>query len=311
MTIFECTQLIKAYDNILILTHMRPDGDTLGSAAALCSALGRSGNTAYLFPNSEVTENYIEYIRPYFAPDGFIPGFVISADVADKELFPLGFNGEADLCIDHHPSNSGFARKSLVMPDKSSCGEIVFELILKMCGSVSVNEANLLYTALSTDTGCFRYANTNAASLRAAAALLEAGADNKRINKDLFRTKTFERIKLEGLIYTGLRRHAGGIVTVALITPEMMAESGATENDCEDLAGIPGSIKGTKIGITIRETEPGISKVSVRTGEEYDASEICAIFAGGGHAMAAGCNIRGNCEDAEKRIVGAINGLLK
>lgn len=311
MTMLECAEFLKTRDRFLILTHLRPDGDTLGSASALCSALRRAGKTAYLFPNEEVTDNYAEYVKPFFAPSGFEPEFVLSADVADEELFPHGFMSKVDLCIDHHPSNTGFAPRTLLMPDKASCGEIVLELIRLLCGDVKKNEADLLYIALSTDTGCFCYANTNADTLRAAAELLELGADNKKINKEIFRTHSYERIKLEGLIYSGLHRYEDGTITIAAVTPEILADSKVTENDCEDLAGLPGRVKGTKIGITIRETKPGSCKVSVRTGKEYDASEICAEFAGGGHAMAAGCMIDGNCAEAERLIVEAISKLKK
>ena len=155
-------------DAILILSHLRPDGDTLGSGAALCSALRRMGKTAYMFPNPETTARYLPYVAQFFAPADFVPACVVAVDIATPDLFPQGFSGAVDLCVDHHPSNLHYAGDTLLHAEKSACGEAVLELIELLTGSVTEQEANLLYIAVTTDTGCFQYANTNAATLRAA-----------------------------------------------------------------------------------------------------------------------------------------------
>jgi phosphoesterase RecJ-like protein len=311
MEITECAEILKSQNDILLITHVRPDGDTLGSASALCHALRRMGKRAYLFPNRGVTENYMDYTAPYVAPVDFRAKFTVSVDVADIGLFPDGFNGPVDLCIDHHPSNSGYAAQTLLREKRAACGEIVLELLRAMCGDVDREEADLLYIAVSTDTGCFCYANTTAETLYAAAYLVEAGADNKGINKKIFRTATKERLALEGMVYTGMHQYRGGAVTIASVTLDMMERAGATESDCEDLSALAGKVKGTKVGVTIREMEPGSCKVSVRTGTEVNASAICAKFGGGGHAMAAGCSIEAGCTEAERLLVAAIDEVWK
>lgn len=174
-------------DAILILSHLRPDGDTLGSGAALCSALRRMGKTAYMFPNPETTARYLPYVAQFFAPADFVPACVVAVDIATPDLFPQGFSGAVDLCVDHHPSNLHYAGDTLLHAEKSACGEAVLELIELLTGSVTEQEANLLYIAVTTDTGCFQYANTNAATLRAAARLLELGADNRKVSMEFFR----------------------------------------------------------------------------------------------------------------------------
>jgi phosphoesterase RecJ-like protein len=244
MTINECANWLKERDVFLIISHQRPDGDTLCSGAALCSALRRLGKTADCFDNPETTSTYTEFISGFTARAVDKPACVVAVDIADTILVPENADFPVDLAIDHHPSNSNFAANLCLDASKSSCGELVLEIIKCLCGGITAEEANLLYVAVSTDTGCFCYLNTNAATLRAAAELLEMGADNKKLNTLLFRRMTRARMTLEGMIYSGLRYYMGGKVVASMITLEMINDSGATESDCEDLAGIAGKAEG-------------------------------------------------------------------
>lgn len=291
MKISDCAALLREKDDFLILTHTRPDGDTLCSAAALCSALRRMGKTAVLYPNPGLTENFEDFVKDYLAAELPENPWVVSVDTADVTMFPQGFSGEVELAIDHHGSNPGYAKNSLVFPDKASCGEIIMEVIEALHGCLTKTEADLIYAAISTDTGCFCYGNTNAETLRAAAKTVDYGAENAALNKLLFRSLSYSRLKLEGLIYAGMRSYRNNSVNLAVVTLDMMRESGATENDCDDLASLAGKVKGSVVAITIRELAPGKSKASVRTNELVNASDICARFGGGGHSMAAGCNV--------------------
>ena len=143
MTAQECSQLLLSKNNILIITHTNPDGDTLCSAAALCSALRRAGKRANLFRNPAVTAKYMPHVEKYFAPKSFKPKYIVSVDVATEKMFADGFDGAIDLCIDHHPTNSHYAKKELVCPDKAACGEIVLAVIKEMCGGITQEEADL------------------------------------------------------------------------------------------------------------------------------------------------------------------------
>lgn len=302
----EFAQLLLRRNDFLILSHVRPDGDTLGSGTALCSALRRMGKTAYVIRNPEVTERYEPYVAPFFAPDGFAPSCVVAVDIAAPGLFPKRFSGTVDFCIDHHPSNTGYAGETLLRAEKSACGEAVLELIEEMTGSVTQAEANLLYIAVTTDTGCFQYANTNAATLRAAARLLELGADNRKISLEFFRKISRARMALEGMIYSGMRFFRNGKISVAVITRAMLEQAGATEDDCDDLAGLAGKAEHSIVSVTIRELETGESKISVRSNPEVDSCAICAVYGGGGHKMAAGCTIDCPPETAVEKILRAI-----
>ena len=311
MNFKECARPLSERDNILLVTHKNPDGDTMGSAAALCSALRRKGKTAWLYPNDAVIEKLLPYVKAYFAPADFSPAYIVSVDVATEKMFARGFDAAVNLCIDHHPTNSHYAPKELIRADRSSCGEIVLELIKALCGGVERNEATLLYIAVSTDTGCFQYSNTNARTLEAAAELLKRGANNAEVNLKFFRKISPARMKLEGMIYSGMSFHREGKVTVATVTRQMMAQAGATEDDCDDLAGLPGKAEGSVVSITIREQEDGSSKISVRSMPEVSSSDICAVFGGGGHAMAAGCTISCPPEKAKRMLLAVVDEVWK
>ncbi len=307
----ETAKLFLSKNDFLLLTHKNPDGDTLGSAAALCSALRRAGKTAYLFPNDEMTEKYREFAEPFHAPKGFVPSFTVAVDVAAEKLFPQGFSGKADFCIDHHPSNTHYTSRSLIAPSKASCGEVVMQLIKAINGDISEEEANLLYVAVSTDCGCFVYANTRADTLRAAAELLDCGADNKTLNVKLFRKVSRARMMIEGMIYSGMEYYRDGKISLATVTQEMLREAGATEEDLDDISGLAGRAEGAVLSITLREQPDGESRISLRSSPEVNCSEICAVFGGGGHAMAAGCNIQSPPEKAKRMLLDVIDEVWK
>lgn len=307
LTVSECAKVLADWDNILLITHRRPDGDTVGSAAALCRRLHRLGKKAYMFANPGITDKYRRFAEAYLAPPDFVPEYTLAVDVASDGMFPDGYAGKADMSIDHHPSNSGFAGEmTLCMPEKASCGEVILLILKELDGEIDKEEADLLYTAVSTDTGCFVYANTTHETHLAAAELMAAGADTQILNKELFRTFSKSRLTLEGMIYTGITQYCDGKINVAKITMDMMEKSGATEDDCDDLASLAGRVAGGLVSITIREIAPGRSKVSMRSGTEVNSNLICGKFGGGGHAMAAGCTVDMSPESIEKEIVAAI-----
>ena len=308
MTVNECVELLRANDRFCLLTHTRPDGDTLTSAAALCSALRRAGKKAALYRNPDITETYAPIVAPYLHTEG-ARGFVIACDVADVTMLPEKWTGDIDLAIDHHPKNPGYAKQTLLNGAKASCGEIVMEVIEALCGDLTADEANLLYIAVSTDTGCFSYGNTKADTLRAAAHLVDCGADNGALNKAFFRSYSPARIKLEALLFANLQSFRDAAVNIAVVTLDMMRQAGATEDDCEDLASLPGRVRGNQVSILVRELSEGKCKVSVRTGGSVNAAELCARFGGGGHPMAAGCTLNTDPEIAALLMQAALNQL--
>ena len=312
VSVKEAANLLSLNNNFIILTHKRPDGDTLGCGAALCSALRRAGKRAYLLRNGGATEKFVPFIERFYTRRGFriTNEYVVTVDVASSNMLGDKLQLSVDLAIDHHESNSRFANNLLLDASASACGEIILKVIKELCGSVSKEEADLLYIALSTDTGCFQYGNTNAASFRAAAELCELNADVAKLNQLFFRTFSRGRIALEGAIMSSLRSYADGRITMAVITHKMVEEAGASDDDMEDLASLPGKVAGTLVSVMVKENDRGFSKLSLRSTGEVNVSEICAKFGGGGHAMASGCELDLVPDEAAEVIRAAIEEKL-
>jgi len=311
MEILECVELLKKNNDFLIVSHKRPDGDTLGSCGALCNALRRNGKNAYIYKNTEITEKYLPYVEEYFAPENFEAKCIVAADVADSNMLALGFSGAVELCIDHHPSNTGYAKNLLLQGDKSACGQIILEVIKELNGNIDEKEATLLYIAISTDTGCFQYSNTNSDTFRSAAETLDAGANLHELNQRFFRRHSMARVVLEGMIYHEMTFHRDGKIAIATITLKMLEDAHAKENDCDDLANLSGRVEGTVVSVTLREVAKNKTKVSLRSDPTVNSSDICSVFGGGGHAMAAGCTLECSPEEAKVKILDAIDSYLK
>ena len=309
MTYTEAAAWLKSHDRYLILTHKRPDGDTIGCAAALCRGLRGLGKTAHICPGTGETHLFTPYLEGLLAPEGYEPDTVVSVDIAARSLFTKA--GEPwlergiDLAIDHHPSQEFFAKETCLDASRAACGEILYD-ILKELGQINQETAEPLYVAVSTDCGCFQYGNTSADSHRVAAALMDTGLDVFPLNKRHFRTKTWARLQVERLIVERMHRYEDGRIAVAPVSLSLMDEAGATEEDMEDIAAFLGQIEGVETSVTIRELAEGGCKLSVRTSAGLNATKVCALLGGGGHAAAAGCTVSGSLEQAEEQIMDAI-----
>ena len=307
-TVQEAAALLRGFDRVLILTHVRPDGDTVGCAAALCAALRALGKTAYLLPNPGLTDTTAPYAAPYAAPEGFVPEKVVSVDIATVGLFPdnaLPYKDRVDLAMDHHPSFEFFAKDNIVRPEAAACGELMLD-ILRELTPITPEIALPLYVAISTDTGCFQYTNTTADTHRAAAALMDTGIDFRTVNKVFFRTKTRKRLALEADMLANMEFHDAGRVVLLFVPMALMERIAATESDAEDLSSLGGQIEGTDCAVTLRELRPNVWKLSVRTGARINATEVCRELGGGGHAAAAGCTVEAPLPEVKRLILQAI-----
>ncbi|HJC00944.1 MAG TPA: DHH family phosphoesterase [Candidatus Flavonifractor merdavium] len=309
MTVKEAAAWLGSHDRYLILTHKRPDGDTIGCAAGLCRGLRGLGKTAHICPGTGETHLFTPYLEGLLAPEGFQPETVVSVDIAARGLFtdtgkPWLERG-IDLAIDHHPSQEFFAKETCLDASRAACGEIIYEILAQL-GQVNAETALPLYVAVSTDTGCFQYGNTTAHTHRVAAALMDTGLDVFPLNKRHFRTKTWARLQVERLIVERMHRYEDGKIAVAPVSLSLLDEAGATEEDMEDIAAFLGQIEGVETSITIRELADGGCKLSVRTSGGLNATKVCAVLGGGGHAAAAGCTVDVGLKEAEEQILAAI-----
>lgn len=312
LTVQEAAARLRQMNNVLLLTHVRPDGDTIGSAAALCQALRDMGKTAYLLYNPEITDTYAPYAEPYWASEGFVPEHIVSADIAALNLLPdnaAAYASRVELTIDHHGSQGFFAAETCLDADAAACGEIIYRVIRELT-AVTPAIALLLYVAISTDTGCFVYANTTADTHRIAAELLETGIDVGPVNKVLFRTKSKTRLAMEARMVADMELYDGDRVVVMSIPLSLRQELHATEADIEELSSLAALVEGTDCGITLRELKPGRVKLSLRTGPRVDACAVCQRLGGGGHTAAAGATVDGTLEDAKALILKAYRAVV-
>ena len=305
----EAAARLQSWDELLILTHRRPDGDTVGCAAALCRALRRLGKTAYICPETGATHLFTPYLEGLLAPEGYVPETVVSVDIAAVSLFTNAgqpwLERGIDLAIDHHPSQEFFAAETCLDAGRAACGELIYDII-RQWGPVTREEAIPLYVAISTDTGCFQYSNTTASTHRIVAELMETGMDTFALNKFHFRTKSWARLQVERLLVERMHRYENGKIAVARVSLSLLDEAGATEEDMEDIAAFLGQIEGVETSVTIREKKDNRCKLSVRTSGGLNATKVCALLGGGGHAAAAGCTVDGTLDDAETAILDAI-----
>ena len=301
----EAARFLADRNNFTILTHRRPDGDTVGSAAVLCLGLRQLGKTAHVLENPELTEKYAPF-HDGLTKQQTAPGdTVIAVDVASANMLPDTFRAlEAaiDLRIDHHGTASAFTPLQLVDPDAAACGEIVFDVLQELGAVLDKPMANALYTAISTDTGCFRYANTTAHTLRTASACKDAGADTFELNQVLFETNTLARLRLQGWLVENALFLADGKIVICALPRSKELELGLTEDDMENISGFPRTIAGVRIAAMLRQESDGRIKLSVRAVPGWDASAICAKFGGGGHKGAAGASMNTTLEEAVEAV---------
>ena len=308
----ECAKLLLQQNNILILTHAHPDGDTLGSGFALCRALMQIGKKARVINDDEIPKKY-NYLFDDIEFEDFEPSYIVAVDVATENL--LGslqdkYTGKIDLCVDHHLTNTEFAKKLLLRDYPAAC-EIIYMLINEMGVKIDKKIADCLYTGISTDTGCFRYASTTAQSYRIAAELIDLGADNGKINRAMFETKTKTYVALEKLALNNMKMFCNDRVAVITVTQDMYAKTGSNEQETEALAPLTRQIEGVEIGITIREKANKTCKASIRTYESVNAAALAKNFGGGGHAQAAACRFDCSVDEALEQIVKKCGEYLK
>lgn len=307
------SNILKEKNNFVLLPHQYPDGDTLGSAFALCRALQSMGKYAKILCNDNIPDKF-DYIYNCIDIQDFEEKFIVSIDIADPQL--LGDNlscykDKIDLCIDHHASNTNYAKMNFVDPSAAATAEVMADIIKEMNVKIDNKTAECIYTGISTDTGCFKYSNATPKTYRIAADMIELGARSAFINRLMFDTKSKQRVELEKLVLETLEFFCDDKCAVVYVTHDMQVKSGTADDDIEGISSIPRGIKGVQVGVTLREKENGIFKISLRTNDELNASDICKKFGGGGHPAAAGCTIHGGLENAKKSIVEAISDEIK
>ncbi len=300
--------IIENSGSFLITSHIDPDGDAVGSALSICSILKRLGKNSKVVLEDRIPaaftflEGSSEVITSNVDPAEV--AVVVDASSLDRLgwVEDLVRKCRVIINIDHHGSNDNFGHYNLVVRDAGACGEIIYRLVQEMGAEPTPAEAEALYVAILSDTGCFRFPNTTSDTHRIAAHLLDLGAKPYHTASEIFWKRSPAALKLLGSALSTIEITNGGMIASMEVTRRMFEETGADSRDTEGFANYPRSIRNVQIGILIRETEPGRFRVSLRAREGYAIDEIAKSFGGGGHPTAAGFRTEGDLPRVKERL---------
>ena len=304
-------QFIVQERKFFIATHIRPEGDALGSSLALSMALESMGKETTLYDRDPVPELY-RFLPGYerftqthspLAHDG-LPLLLLDCNEPERAgLENVVIRRSA--VIDHHETIKEFGDIKWIEPHAAATGVMVYALIRKLGVRITKDMATNLYAAIAIDTGTFRFSNTTSDVLRIAAELVESGADPGVIAGELYETWSRGRLSLLTKVLNTLEITHGIAVTV--VTKAMFSETGTSPEDTENFSNFPKMMEETKVSLFLREIEEGW-KVSLRSKGDYNVAEIAARFHGGGHKNAAGCVIKGDLKAAKAQLIEVIAG---
>ena len=309
LTRTETAEFLARSDQYLLLTHRRPDGDTLGSAAALCLGLRSLGKTCHILENREITPRFSFLHQGLTKKEAEEGDTLVSVDVASPGMLPNSFTPLLDrvaLRIDHHGAATSFTPREIVDPDSASCAELVWDILEIMGAYMDARLAEAVYVGLSTDTGCFRFANTTEHTFATAAKCARAGARLYELNQELFETNTLGRLRIQGWIVEHMQLLKAGTLALVVIPRQVEQEIGVTEDDMDNISNFPRTVAGVRMAATLRETADGTAKLSVRAVPGCDATIIARRFGGGGHKGAAGANMSMPLAEAAKQVEAAL-----
>ncbi len=310
-------------NRVLILFHVHPDGDSIGSAFALRKSLEYMGKRAYCVCADEIPERFEFATYRYqksallsSIPPDMDPDLVVSVDTASPSqlgsLYEI-FRDKIDLMIDHHEMATVYADYYSVHT-ASSCGEVLWDILSEILpeNAKPLEVCKLLYMAICSDTGCFRYNNVSPKTMRIAASLLECGFDASDINHKLFGIKSLTQMQVEHAGFERMNLYCGGRLAIITFPYDLKEQYGAVDETTETLIDVARGVKGVEVAVAIRQpTHENRFRVSMRSSTDFDVSEICMLYGGGGHRRAAGCTVvSDSILAAEMTIVAAVESRM-
>lgn len=309
--------VIREKDRFLLVTHVNPDGDGIGSEIALHRYLIGLGKTSTIVNGHPTPLNYhfLDNGLEVSVFDASIHESIISEvdaifvlDISNWDRLgrcgqPVRESGALKICIDHHISNNKFADINLIDEGASSTGELVYRLITDMGGEITREIAEPLYVSIITDTGSFRFSNTNSRSHAIAAHLVDVGVNPKEIYTSIYENSSIGRIKLLGLALSELKMAADGRIAWVTITREMMEKTGTQPQECEGFVDYLRLLKDVEVFLIFIEVNRDRTKVSLRSRGLVDVNKIAGQFGGGGHQHAAGLFADYDLEQMEQDLI--------
>jgi phosphoesterase RecJ-like protein len=313
----EIIEAINEGSNFLITSHIRLDGDALGSELALFLLLQDLGKRVVVY-NQDITPEHYRFL-PAAKNIVHEPGDVEQYDVAFvldcSELTRVGDQfakiGKIKklINIDHHISNGGFCEIKLIDAQASSTGELIFRLMSKMRVKITKDISTNLYAAILTDTGGFRYSNTNQEALRAAGALVEKGADPQWISENIYESDPPAKLKLLARAMETLSLDMKMKIGSLVVTRKMLQETGASMDHTDGFVDIPRAVQGIEISVLYTQLNNNCFKLSLRSKGKVNVEKIAAKFGGGGHINAAACRVEGDIDSIKLKIKEAVKEL--
>ncbi len=319
---------VRGGEDTLILLHRHPDGDAVGSGFALREILMCMGGRVFCVCEDDIPERLRFLVGGMQAsilrgslPADFAPTQILVLDTASPAqmgaLYEL-YGDRVDLMIDHHGRGEMYA-DGWISPESAATGEMILALADEWMragrlAAIPAEAMRLLYAAISSDTGCFRYSNATPATHRAAARLLEAEFDAADINHRLFAVKSEKLLCAEKVGFERLRRFCDGRLGIVDMPIEVKRANGFSDEHLETLVEVPRSLAGVEVAVAIRQPDDApVFRVSMRSTHAVDVSEICAAFGGGGHKKAAGCTLTcaGGAEEAVATVAEAVMRALR
>lgn len=303
-SLIEIAQVLHSIDNILVVSHASPDGDTVGSATALIRALRSVGKKAN-FACGDTVPSHFNFLFEGLENQDFEAEKIVTVDVASPNLLGTLKGINVDVVIDHHSMSSVEAEHRYCDSTAGANALIIFELLKEMNIEICPKMADSLFTGITTDTGCFKFSNAGERVHKAAAELISFGANFAEINRLMFDSKTRAALKAEQEIFGNMEFFLDDKVVVAYVPRDLLDRTGAKESDLEAIPSLVRGIEGVAISITLKEKEDGLWKASVRAVAPYNAAEICAVFGGGGHVGAGGCALSKDFESSRAKLLEA------
>ena len=307
----QVVELIENKQSFAITTHVRPDGDGIGSSLGLYWLLNSLGKTADVILRDEIPCSYkqlpgAENIKKVSEVNGkYDAVFVI--ECSDLSRPGIGnLENQFTVNIDHHSTSEHFGTVNWIDPTASAVGEMVYNLCKAIGGRVSKEIAECVYLAIVTDTGSFHFPNTTDRTLKVASELVKAGAKPSKISEVVYSSYSWSRIDLMRQVLATVKRSEKGRVAWMRQSLEMSESSGATEGDNNGLVNMPLAAKNVVAVCYMREVQPSAYRVSLRSKGNLNIAKIAEKFGGGGHKNAAGCRVEGNWDECENEIVTAL-----
>ncbi len=311
----QVVELIENKDNFAITTHVRPDGDGVGSSLGLLWLLRSLGKKAEVVVRDGVPNSYsrlpgVEEIRIIDQIDQeYDAVFVIECSDIDRPGIK-GLNDQFIVNIDHHTTCEHFGDINWIDATASAVGEMIYNLCKAIGGRVSEEIAECIYLAIVTDTGSFHFPNTTERTLKVASELVKVGVKPSRISEAVYSSYSWSRIALMQRVIATIKCDNTGRVATMRQTLSMVEDAGAVDGDNNGFVNIPLTAKAIEAVIYMREVKPGAYRVSLRSKGDLDVSNVAESFGGGGHKNAAGCRVEGEWDVREKEIVDEILAVL-